>query len=102
MLDEEEEDYKAERKEYGPSPAVSGGRLVNEKEDKEIHSEPSTLQFKTDPIKTKILDEKDVQSTRLDDEDTLERVRYYLQEHAEIMMGNILISLYKAREETMC
>ena len=102
MIDEEEEEKKENKKEYGPSPIVSGARLVNEKEAKDIHSEPSTIQFKTDPFKTKALDEEDVLATRLDDEDTLERVRYYLQEHAEIMMGNILISLYKAREEKVC
>lgn len=48
------------------------------------------------------LNNDDISDTRVNSLEELERVRFYLQNYAELFMGNMLVLLFKANEEQLC
>lgn len=97
---EENEPKKIEQRHKTLSKSFSS-KSISVNGDHRNRSEQSVKLLHTDPFLGRVVKTADLQRISLDGEESLERVRFYLQNQAQFFIKNVLVILVKENEEEL-
>ena len=106
ILDEEgskrdEMDHESEKlKEKEISKSFSS-KSISIKGDRINQSDASAKILQTDPLLMHAIRGTEIDQIALEDEESMERVRFFLQNQAQVFIGNVLVLLVKENEEEL-
>lgn len=98
--DEVNEIKSIKEKEKSLSKSFSS-KSISVKGNQRNQSEQSVKLLQTDPFFGRVVNMADIENIVLDDEDSLERVRFFLQNQAHVFIKNVLVILVKENEEEL-
>ena len=98
--DEVNEIKSIKEKEKSLSKSFSS-KSISVKGNQRNQSEQSVKLLQTDPFFGRVVNMADIENIILDDEDSLERVRFFLQNQAQVFIKNVLVILVKENEEEL-